>query len=37
MTKVELIHYVCGQCGYTESYIEDSGGLTKIKNKFTQM
>ena len=21
LTKVELIHYVCGECGYTESYM----------------
>lgn len=37
MTKVELIHYVCGECGYTESYIEDPKGLDKIRNKFPQL
>ena len=34
MTKVELIHYVCG---YTESYIEDAKGLSAIRKKFARL
>jgi predicted nucleic-acid-binding Zn-ribbon protein len=37
MTKVELTHYVCGECGYTESYIEDPKGLKVVRSKFTQL
>lgn len=37
MTKVELIHYVCAACGYTESYIEDPKGLSAIRKKFTRL
>ncbi len=37
MTKVELIHYVCGDCGYTESYIEDPKGLSAIRKKFARL
>jgi len=37
MIKVELIHYVCGDCGYTESYIEDPKGLSAIRDKFTRL
>ena len=37
MTKVELIHYVCGTCGYTESYVEDPKGLNAIRSKFAPL
>ena len=37
MTKVELIHYVCCECGYTESYIEDPKGLKEVRSKFSRV
>ncbi len=37
MTKAELIHYVCGACGYTESYIEDPKRLNKIRSQWPQL
>lgn len=36
-TKAELTHYVCGTCGFTESYIEDPKSINKIRSKWTQL
>lgn len=34
--KTELVHYVCGACGYVESYVEAPKGINKIRNKWSR-
>ncbi len=34
ITRVRLVRYVCGVCGYSEEWIDDADDLRKLKEKF---
>lgn len=31
---VKVIRYVCGECGYSEEWIDDKRGIEKIREKY---